>query len=121
MGFLDDAQDLLDKGVTAAKGAVSNVAVEQFGYMKAFVRMCADGAQAGWHEGNGGNLSYRLTLEEVANTRSYFYTTPRSWVMLDLSPLTLNASLELLRWIVGVVRGALFGALRMGESQPQSF
>lgn len=83
MGFLDDAQDLLDKGVTAAKGAVSNVTVEQFGYMKAFVRMCADGAQAGWHEGNGGNLSYRLTLEEVANTRSYFYTTPSSWVMLD--------------------------------------
>ncbi|MEY8562558.1 rhamnulose-1-phosphate aldolase [Eggerthellaceae bacterium 3-80] len=83
MGFLDDAQDFLDKGVSAAKGAVSNVAVEQFGYMKAFARLCADGAQAGWHEGNGGNLSYRLTEEEVANTRSYFYTTPSSWVTMD--------------------------------------
>lgn len=83
MGFLDDAQDLLDKGVSAAKGAVSNVAVEQFGYMKAFARLCAEGAQAGWHEGNGGNLSYRLTPEEVANTRSYFYTTPSSWVIMD--------------------------------------
>ena len=34
MGFLDSMQDVLDQGVSAAKGAVSGVAVEQQAFVK---------------------------------------------------------------------------------------
>ena len=43
MGFLDSAQEMLDKGVSAAKGAVSGLAVEQQAFMKGFARLCNDG------------------------------------------------------------------------------
>lgn len=33
--------------------------------IKNFVRMCEDGWKQGWHERNGGNLSYRMTKTEV--------------------------------------------------------
>ena len=62
MGFFDSAQEVLDKGVSAAKGAVSGVAVEQQAFMKGFVRLCNDGWNQGWHERNGGNLTYRICL-----------------------------------------------------------
>ncbi len=84
MGFLDNAQEMLDKGVSVAKGAVSGVAVEQQPFAKAFVRLCADGWGQGWHEGNGGNLSYRLKPEDVASCRSFFYDNPSSWVPLGV-------------------------------------
>ncbi len=85
MGFFDDAQEMLDRGVTAAKGAVSGVAVEQRLFVKAFVRMCNDGWLQGWHERNGGNLTYRMTAEEVSSCRSFFYSTPSSWVALGMA------------------------------------
>ena len=84
MGFFDNAQEMLDKGVSAAKGAVSGVAVEQQAFAKAFVRLCADGWSQGWHEANGGNLSYRLKPEDVASCRSFFYDNPSSWVPLGV-------------------------------------
>ena len=34
-------------------------------FLKDFVRMADDGYQEGWHERNGGNLSYRIKEEEV--------------------------------------------------------
>ncbi|WP_124067677.1 rhamnulose-1-phosphate aldolase [Clostridium sp. E02] len=33
-------------------------------FVKGFIRMCDDGFQQNWHERNGGNLSYRLKVEE---------------------------------------------------------
>ncbi|MBQ6334951.1 MAG: rhamnulose-1-phosphate aldolase [Erysipelotrichaceae bacterium] len=39
---------------------------------KAFTKICTDGFNQGWHERNGGNLSYRLTDEEVAEVRDQF-------------------------------------------------
>lgn len=85
MGFFDSAQEVLDKGVCVAKGAVAGVAVEQQAFMKSFVRTCLDGWQQGWHERNGGNLVLRMTDEEVAQCRSFFYSTPSSWVSLGVS------------------------------------
>ncbi len=85
MGFFDDAQEMLDRGVSAAKGAVSGVAVEQHLFVKAFVRLCNDGWLQGWHERNGGNLTYRMTPEEASSCRSFFYSTPSSWVALGLA------------------------------------
>ena len=35
------------------------------GFVKGFCRLCVDGFYQGWHERNGGNLSYRLTTAAV--------------------------------------------------------
>ncbi len=84
MGFFDEAQEVFDKGRSAAKGAVSSVAVEKHAFVREFVRMCTDAYLQGWHERNGGNLSYRMSAEEVSSCRTFFYTTPSSWVALDV-------------------------------------
>lgn len=34
-------------------------------FVQSFVRLCGDGWEQGWHERNGGNLSYRMKNEEV--------------------------------------------------------
>lgn len=39
-------------------------------FVKGFIKMADDGFQQGWHERNGGNLSYRLKQEEVEGIRS---------------------------------------------------
>ena len=36
-------------------------------FMQGFIKMADDGFQQGWHEANGGNLSYRLTPNEVGS------------------------------------------------------
>ena len=48
--------------------------------VKGFIRMCNDGWLQGWHERNGGNLTYRMTEEDVAACRPFFDETPREWV-----------------------------------------
>ena len=37
---------------------------------KNFIKTCTDGWLQGWHERNGGNLSYRMNAEEVEEVRS---------------------------------------------------
>ncbi|WP_297150306.1 rhamnulose-1-phosphate aldolase [uncultured Ellagibacter sp.] len=92
MGFFDSAQGMLDKGVSAAKGAVSGLVVEQQAFMKGFVRMCGDGWEQGWHERNGGNLTYRMTDEEVTACRPYFYETPSEWVSMGVQADNLRGA-----------------------------
>lgn len=92
MGFFDSAQGVIDKGVSAAKGVVSGVAVEQQPFMKGFARLCADGWDQGWHERNGGNLTYRMTDGEVADCRSFFYDNPSDWVSLGLQADNLRGA-----------------------------
>ena len=46
-------------------------------FVKGFMRMADDGWQQGWHERNGGNLSYRIRREEVDLIRDQLL--PRSW------------------------------------------
>ena len=50
-------------------GVLDNSAV------KGFIKMCDDGWQQGWHERNGGNLTYRMRADEVAECRGEFDTT----------------------------------------------
>lgn len=38
-------------------------------FVQGFIRMCNDGWEQGWHERNGGNLSYRIKDEEIAQIR----------------------------------------------------
>ena len=40
--------------------------------IKAFIRTCSDGFAQGWHERNGGNLTYRLSESEAEECRRYF-------------------------------------------------
>ena len=47
-------------------------------FMKGFIKMADDGFQQGWHERNGGNLSYRLKNEEVEMIRPRL-NAPGEW------------------------------------------
>ena len=39
-------------------------------FVQGFIRMADDGFRMGWHERNGGNLSYRIKPEEIAMIRN---------------------------------------------------
>lgn len=39
------------------------------GFIKGFIRMANDGWEQGWHERNGGNLSYRIKTEEMESIK----------------------------------------------------
>ena len=57
--------------------------------MQRYIRMANDGWLQGWHERNGGNLTYRLTAEEVAQMRPFFDETPRPWVSMGVTGANL--------------------------------
>ena len=46
-------------------------------FVKGFIRMADDGWNQGWHERNGGNLSYRVKQEEVESVKENF--EPKAW------------------------------------------
>lgn len=46
-------------------------------FVKGFMRMADDGWQQGWHERNGGNLSYRIKPEEVESVKEEL--NPGEW------------------------------------------
>lgn len=52
------------------------IAETEFG--KGFIKMCTDGNRMGWHERNGGNLSYRIRREEIQQIRENL-TDTNSW------------------------------------------
>ena len=53
--------------------------------VKRYIRMCNDGWLQGWHERNGGNLTYRLRAEEVAEMKPFFDAQPRPWVNMGVT------------------------------------
>ncbi len=93
MTFLDNAsegvQNVTGKGVSSSCEAMSGVALESFGFVRDFVRMCDDGWQQGWHERNGGNASYRLTADEIESAQSFFDRNLGGWVALDVQEKAL--------------------------------
>ena len=48
-----------------------------------FIRMCMDGWHQGWHERNGGNLTYRMTESDIAQCRPFFHA-PGPWTAMDV-------------------------------------
>lgn len=52
-------------------------------FVKGFVDLCDEGVTHGWHERNGGNLSYRLRPEEAREARRYFSNNDL-WKPLDV-------------------------------------
>lgn len=47
------------------------------GFVKGFIRMASDGYAMGWHERNGGNLSYRIKAKEADLVKDAF--KPGEW------------------------------------------
>lgn len=47
--------------------------MEEIIFIENFKKICDDAWQKGWHERNGGNISYRLNQEEVQAVSSYFH------------------------------------------------
>ena len=56
--------------------------------VEGFMRMCTDGWLLGWHERNGGNLTYRMTAEDVAACRPHF-GGPGEWVAMGVKAANL--------------------------------
>ena len=52
-------------------------------FVKGFMRMADDGWNQGWHERNGGNLTYRMKEEDVEACRPFF-TEPGEWVKMGV-------------------------------------
>ena len=60
------------------------MAITDIEVMQNYIRMCGDGWEQGWHERNGGNLTYRMRPEEVEQCRPYFKDTPGEWVEMGV-------------------------------------
>ena len=52
-------------------------------FVQGFIRMANDGWEQGWHERNGGNLSYRVKPEEADSVRENF--NPGPWQPIGTS------------------------------------
>ncbi len=57
--------------------------------VRGYIRMCADGWKQGWHERNGGNLTYRMRPEEAEECRPYF-TFEKPWVNMGVKAENLK-------------------------------
>ena len=60
------------------------MSIEQSECLVRFARCCADGWDQGWHERNGGNLSYRMTPTDVRACEGFF-DAQGDWTDLGLS------------------------------------
>ena len=92
MEVISSAQDALAKGAAAIKDTVSGAAVENQPFMKGFVRLCADGWLQGWHERNGGNLTYRMTDDEIKACKPFFNANLGEWVNMGVQADNLRGA-----------------------------
>ncbi|MEG1926867.1 MAG: rhamnulose-1-phosphate aldolase, partial [Ruthenibacterium sp.] len=58
--------------------------------IKGYIRMANDGWEQGWHERNGGNLTYRMKPEEVEQCRPFFNAVPSEWVNMGVQAENLK-------------------------------
>ena len=57
-------------------------------FVQGFIRMANDGFLQGWHERNGGNLTYRIKSEEVESVKEEF-TLDKEWTEIGAVVPTL--------------------------------
>ena len=63
--------------------------VTEAAFVKGFIRMANDGWEQGWHERNGGNLSYRIAPAELDEVKDQL-KTDRPWTPIGTTvPLSL--------------------------------
>ena len=60
--------------------------VLELGFVKGFIRMCDDGFNQGWHERNGGNLTYRIKEEDLKDVE---LKTDGEWLEIGTEVPTL--------------------------------
>ena len=60
--------------------------------LQAFIRTCEDGWLQGWHERNGGNLTYLLKAEEAEALRPFFREAPGEWVQMGVQAENLRGT-----------------------------
>ncbi|MCF0231758.1 MAG: hypothetical protein HUJ63_05730, partial [Enterococcus sp.] len=53
-------------------------------FVQGFMRCCNDGWLQGYHERNGGNMSYRMTDKDMEYAKSFFYKNPSPWTELGI-------------------------------------
>lgn len=53
-------------------------------FIQGFMRMCEDGFNQGWHERNGGNLTYRIKKEEIESVREEL-SYDKAWASIGTS------------------------------------
>lgn len=58
--------------------------IEEVPAVEGFIRLCTDGWEQGWHERNGGNLTYRMTEQDVEDVRPFLDKEPRPWVNMGV-------------------------------------
>jgi len=88
----DGMKDAAVEALGNASREVGRFAVEHMPFVEGFTRMCNDGWLQGWHERNGGNLTYRMTDEEVEAARPFFDEKPRPWVEMGVTGAYLAGS-----------------------------
>jgi len=79
-----ETQNIFDRGVAKVRSVVSDMSVEQREFIRAISRFCNDAWLLGWHEGAAGALSYRLSFDEAAASRSYFGEPYGEWLPLGI-------------------------------------
>ena len=53
-------------------------------FIQGFIRLTDDAFKKGWHERNGGNLSYRIKPEEIEEIKSEL-KAPTNWIPIGVS------------------------------------
>ena len=59
-------------------------------FIQGFMRMCSDGYKLGWHERNGGNLTYRIKVGEIALIREGLDETTEDYPIGTSVPALAN-------------------------------
>ena len=68
--------------------------IPEAGFVQGFIRMAEDGWQQGFHERNGGNLSYRIRPEELEEIKGEF--SPGAWQEIGTAVPKLSGEFFLL-------------------------
>ena len=81
-------------------------------FVKAYIKMANEGYERGWHERNGGNLSYRIKPEEISEAKMLH------WLDLSKKFVPIGATVENLKNEFFLVSGSgkFFGNIK---SAPQ--
>ena len=74
---------------------------------KGFMQLAQDGVDKGWHEMNGGNLSYRLTKDEAANVKKVLKKASGDWTDICESVPKLAGEFFMVTRTTGYMRNVM--------------
>ena len=74
---------------------------------KGFMQIAQDGVDKGWHEMNGGNLSYRLTEDEAANVKKVQRRPAGDWQEIGESVPRLAGAFFMVTRTTGYMRNVM--------------